>query len=85
MAATIKSRVTRLEFGEEFYCGLIRMLLQPLKHLSPVSRAALRTRTAPARLVAEAAVFRSRDQDAPSTRILTPLSQRLARRFACFG
>ena len=73
MAATIKSRVTRLEFDEEFYCGLIRMLFQPLKHLSPVSRAALRTRTAPARPVAEAAVFRSLDQNAPSTRILTPL------------
>lgn len=41
MAAAIKSWITSLEFGEKFYSGLIRILFQPLKHLSPVSCAAL--------------------------------------------
>lgn len=73
MAAAIKSWITSLEFGEKFYSGLIWILFQPLNHLSPVSCAALRTRATSARLVAETTVFRSRDHDAPSTRILTPL------------
>jgi hypothetical protein len=76
MAAIIESWITRLEFGENFYSGLIRMLFQPLKHLSPVSCAALRTRTS-ARLAAEAAVYGSRDHDTARTRILSPLFQQL--------
>ena len=62
-----------MEFGEEFHSRLVRMLLQPLNHLWPVSRAALATGTTTARLVAEAAVFGSPDHDAASSRILTPL------------
>ena len=86
MAAAINSGIARLEFGEKFYSGLIWMLFQPLMHLSQVSDAAVRNRGTPARLVAEAAIFAWRDDDASSTRILAPLFHALfARRFTCFG
>ena len=76
MVAAIESRIARLEFGEEFDGCLIRPRLQTLKHLRPVSDETLGTRTASARLIAEAAVFGSPDHDAPSTRILTPYVSR---------
>src|SRR5712675_1293031 len=43
--------------------GLIRMLFQPLKHVSPVGGTALRNRATSSRLVAEAAVFGRCDHD----------------------
>ncbi len=80
MAAAIKSWITRLELGEKFYGGLIRVLFQPLEHLTPVSCAALRKRATCARLVAESTAFGPRNHDAPSTRILTPLLHALCQR-----
>jgi hypothetical protein len=43
--------------------GLIRMLFQPLKHVSPVGGTALRNGATSSRLVAEAAVFGRCDHD----------------------
>ena len=57
MAAAIKSRVTRLKFGEQFHSRKVRMRFQILKHMRPVIHEALRTGTASTRLVAEAAVL----------------------------
>ena len=79
MAAAIKSWIARLEFGEKLNSGLIRILFQPPNHLRPVSCAAVRNGGTSSRLVAEAAVFSWRDDDAPSTRILTPLFHALYR------
>ncbi len=73
MAATIKSWIASMEFGEKFDSGLIRMLFQPLNHLRPMNCAAVRNGGRSPRLVAEAAVFSWRDDDASSTRILAPL------------
>ena len=73
MTAAINSGIARLEFDKKFFGGLIWMLFQPLMHLSQVSDAAVRNRCRPARLIAEAAIFAWRDDDAASTRILTPL------------
>jgi len=73
MAAAVQSSVASLEFGKKFDGGLIGMLLQPLSHLLPMSSAAVRSGTRSPRLVAEAAVFCWRDDDASSTRILAPL------------
>jgi hypothetical protein len=73
MAPAIKSWITSLELDEKLYSGLIPILCQPPSHLSPVSCATLRTRATSARLVAEAAVLESSDDDASSTRIATPL------------
>jgi hypothetical protein len=72
MTTAVNSGVARLELSEEFHSCLIRMLFQPLKHLRPVIRPALRTGPTPARFIAEAAVFEWPDHNAPSTRILTP-------------
>lgn len=80
MAAAIDSGITSLELGEKFYGGLIWILFQLLSHLSPVSCAALCETSTSARLVAEAAVFESSDQDAPSARILAPRFYALRKR-----
>src|SRR6266849_6708362 len=85
MAAAIKSWITCLELGGKFCSGLIRTLFQPLKHFSSVSGAALRNRATSSRLVAEAAVFGRRDQDSPSTRILTPLFHALCQTIYVLG
>jgi len=72
MATTITSRITRLEFGEEFRGRLIRTRFQTLKHLRPMSDKTLGTRTASAWFFDEAAVLESPDHNTPSTCILTP-------------
>jgi len=73
MAAAVKSWIASLEFGEKFDSGLIGMLFQPLSHLRPMSSAAVRNRCRAARFVAEAPIFAWRYDDAPRSRILTPL------------
>jgi hypothetical protein len=73
MAATVHSWIASLEFGEKLDSGLIGMIFQPLSHLRPMSSAAVRNGGPSSRLIAEAAVLSWRDDDASSTRILTPL------------
>jgi len=77
MAVAVKSRIASLEFSKKFDSGLIGMLLKPLSHLLPMSRAAVRSDARSSRFVAEASVFSWRDDDASSTRILAPLFQAL--------
>ena len=73
MAAAVHSWIASLEFGEKFDSGLIGMFFQPLRHLRPMSSAAVRNGGRSPRLVAETAVFSWRDDDASSARILAPL------------
>jgi hypothetical protein len=60
-----------LKFCKELHSRLIRPRFQVFKHLRPVRDEALGTGTASAGLF-DAAVFKWPDNDAPSTRILTP-------------
>jgi hypothetical protein len=72
MATAITSRITRLEFNEEFHSTLIGTRLQTLNHLRPVSDKTLEAKTKSTWFFNEASIFWSPNYNTPSTCIPTP-------------
>lgn len=66
------ARITGLEFGEKFHACRVRMLFQPLNHLCPVGRAALRTAATSWSSFCWVAMFAWTNDDASGTGLRSP-------------